>query len=80
MTDIDFSDDPNIYSLLEKWKLGNPHMIRGCWFSTSHLSSFGLPTRLLAALRIALLEEDEARQLPVLPRYQKVKILSLKYA
>ena len=74
ITDLDFSDDSDISSLLDKWKLGNSHMIRGCWFSTSHLSPFGLPTRLLAALRIALMEEDEVKQLSIIPRYKKVKI------
>jgi hypothetical protein len=80
MTDLDFSDDPAVYSLLEKWKLGNSHMIRCCWFSTSCLSPFGLPTRLLAALRIALMEEDEVTQLSVLPRYEKVTTLTFKNA
>lgn len=59
--DIDLSDAPHQITLVEKSNLGFSHMIRGNWFSRSHLSPFGLPTRLLTLLRIALMEEQEVK-------------------
>lgn len=44
------------------------HMVRGTWLSKSQLNRYGLPSRLLAALRTAFLEEDDLQLLPSNPR------------
>lgn len=70
--DLDLSDAPDRLALIEKWKLGLSHMIRGSWLSTSQLSPFGLPTRLLGTLRVAFMDDEEARASFVDPRHEKV--------
>ncbi|GLJ43700.1 hypothetical protein SUGI_0909910 [Cryptomeria japonica] len=37
------------------------HMVRGTWLSKSKRNKYGLPSRLLAALRTAFLDEDDLR-------------------
>lgn len=49
------------------------HMVRGTWLSKSQLNRYGLPSRLLAALRNAFLEEDD---LQLLQRYPRLSIIS----
>ncbi|KAI5083007.1 hypothetical protein GOP47_0002750 [Adiantum capillus-veneris] len=73
--DLDLSDSPDRLALIERLNLGLSHMIRGSW-----LNPFQIPTRLIATLCIAFMDEDEARALPLMPKYEKMSLDSKRKA
>eukprot|EP00249_Psilotum_nudum_P016811 c25994_g1_i2 orf=454-1998(-) len=63
--ELDLSGNLYQQALIEKYEIGLSHMVRGSWLSKSKLSPYGLPSRLLAALRIAIMPEDELNAMPL---------------
>lgn len=74
--DLDLSDAPYQLELIERWNLGVSHMVRGHQFSSGKQSSCGVPSQLLSTLRIAFMDEDEARSLSSDPQLIKVSFES----
>ncbi|MCO5557929.1 hypothetical protein L7F22_011502 [Adiantum nelumboides] len=73
--DLDLSDSPDRLKIIQGLKLGLSHFIRGSW-----LKPFQIPSRLIATLCIAFMDEDEATALPLMLNYEKMSLDSKRKA